>query len=49
MYDLAENERFEIRMALHAIESSTCIRFKAYADKPLGNHIYFVKVATPTL
>ncbi|CAD5227732.1 unnamed protein product [Bursaphelenchus okinawaensis] len=45
---LSENEKFEIQQALHAIETSTCIRFQPYPARPAGHHIYFVKVATPT-
>ncbi|CAD5235207.1 unnamed protein product [Bursaphelenchus xylophilus] len=45
---LSDHERYDLKVALNSIESSTCIRFQHYTERPGSHHIYFVKVATPT-
>ncbi|KAH7720015.1 zinc metalloproteinase nas-11 [Aphelenchoides avenae] len=45
---LAIYEQDMVRRAHEQIEGSTCIRFEYSAAKPSGNHIYYVKIGTPT-
>ncbi|KAI6195105.1 Metalloendopeptidase [Aphelenchoides besseyi] len=49
-FDLSLNPRDQhiIKLALRSIEISTCIRFQYFPTKPAGNHIVYLKIATPT-
>lgn len=51
MFDqsLSESDKAAVRQAVQHIQSKTCVRFQEVNTKPSGSHIYYMKVASPTL
>uniref|UniRef100_A0A915DKK2 Metalloendopeptidase n=1 Tax=Ditylenchus dipsaci TaxID=166011 RepID=A0A915DKK2_9BILA len=46
--NVANYERQMVHQAHQMIQASTCIRFQTNAVKPVGSHIYYAKIPSPT-
>uniref|UniRef100_A0A915DKD8 Metalloendopeptidase n=2 Tax=Ditylenchus dipsaci TaxID=166011 RepID=A0A915DKD8_9BILA len=46
--NVADYERQMVHQAHQMIQASTCIRFQTNAVKPVGSHIYYAKIPSPS-
>lgn len=45
----AEADKVAVGQALLELQAKTCLKFAEVRAKPAGSHLYYTKIASPTL